>query len=46
MIATAGNGRQPVGWPIMLRMYFLQSWFSLADPAMEEVFSKPAELGC
>ena len=33
----AGNGRQPVGLAIMLRTYFLQQWFSLSDPGMEEV---------
>ena len=34
----AGNGRQPVGLAIMLRTYFLQQWFSLSDPGMEEAF--------
>ena len=34
----AGNGRQPVGLPIMLRTYFLQQWFNLSDPGMEEAF--------
>ena len=34
----AGNGRQPVGFTIMLRTYFLQQWFSLSDPGMEEAF--------
>ena len=34
----AGNGRQPVGLGIMLRTYFLQQWFSLSDPGMEEAF--------
>jgi IS5 family transposase len=34
----AGNGRQPVGLTIMLRTYFLQQWFSLSDPGMEEAF--------
>jgi IS5 family transposase len=32
----AGNGRQPVGQSIMLRTYFLQQWFNLSDPGMEE----------
>jgi transposase, IS5 family len=31
-----GNGRQPVGLERMLRIYFLQLWFNLADPAVEE----------
>jgi IS5 family transposase len=34
----AGNGRQPVGLGIMLRTYFLQQWFNLSDPGMEEAF--------
>jgi IS5 family transposase len=33
----AGNGRQPVGVERMLRIYFLQQWFNLSDPAVEEV---------
>lgn len=32
----AGNGRPPVGLERMLRMYFLQAWFNLSDPAVEE----------
>jgi transposase, IS5 family len=31
-----GNGRPPVGVERMLRIYFLQQWFNLADPAVEE----------
>lgn len=31
-----GNGRPPVGLERMLRIYFLQQWFNLSDPAMEE----------
>jgi IS5 family transposase len=34
----AGNGRQPVGLSIMLRSYFLQQWFNLSDPGMEDAF--------
>src|ERR1039458_1623372 len=34
----AGNGRQPVGLSIMLRVYFLQQWFNLSDPGREEAF--------
>ena len=29
----AGNGRPPVGVERMLRIYFLQQWFNLSDPA-------------
>jgi IS5 family transposase len=32
----AGNGRRPVGLERMLRIYFLQQWFSLSDPGVEE----------
>src|ERR1039457_7084668 len=32
----AGNGRRPVGIERMLRVYFLQQWFSRSDPAVEE----------
>jgi IS5 family transposase len=31
-----GNGRPPVGQDRMLRVYFLQHWFALSDPAAEE----------
>jgi IS5 family transposase len=30
------NGRPPMGLSIMLRVYFLQQWFNLSDPAAEE----------
>jgi transposase, IS5 family len=32
----AENGRPPIGLERMLRMYFLQHWFNLSDPAVEE----------
>jgi transposase, IS5 family len=31
-----GNGRPPVGLERMLRIYFLQQWFNLSDPGVEE----------
>ena len=31
-----GNGRPPMGLEKMLRVYFLQQWFNLSDPAMED----------
>ena len=35
--APAGKtGRPPFGISIMLRIHFLQQWFGLSDPAMEE----------
>jgi IS5 family transposase len=40
----AGNGRQPVGLAVMLRTYFLQQWFNLSDPGMEEAFYDSAAL--
>jgi len=33
---VAGNGRQPVGLSIMLRLYFVQHWFNLSDPGAED----------
>ena len=30
------TGRPPMGIEVMLRVHFLQQWFSLSDPAMEE----------
>jgi IS5 family transposase len=34
---TGGRvGRQPIGVPRMLRMYFLQQWFGLADEGVED----------
>jgi len=32
----AGGGRPPIGLERMLRMYFVQHWFNLADEACEE----------
>src|ERR1700694_4370850 len=32
----AANGPPPVGVERMLRIYFLQQWFNLSDPAAEE----------
>lgn len=33
----AGNGRQPMPLERMLRIYFMQQWYGLSDPAMEDV---------
>ena len=33
---VAGNGRAPISLERMLRIYFLQQWFDLSDPTMEE----------
>jgi len=32
----AGNGRQPMSLSKMLRIYFMQQWYALSDPAMED----------
>jgi IS5 family transposase len=38
-----GNWRPPMGLSIMLRIYFLQHWFNLSDPAAEEaLYDSPA----
>jgi transposase, IS5 family len=31
-----GQGRPPIGVERMLRLYFLQQWFNLSDPAVED----------
>src|ERR1700738_365805 len=49
-----GNGRPPGGVERMLRIYFLQQWFNLSDPAVEEALNDSAvmrqfvgiDLGC
>lgn len=40
----AGGGRPPVGLERMLRMYFLQQWFNLADLAVEEALYESASM--
>jgi IS5 family transposase len=40
----AGNGRRPVGLEIMLRAYFVQQWFNLSDPGMEDALYDSASL--
>jgi IS5 family transposase len=32
----AGNGRQPMPLARMLRIYFMQQWYGLSDPALED----------
>ena len=32
----AGKGRRPIGAEVMLRIYFMQQWYALSDPAMED----------
>ena len=38
------SGRPPVGLAIMLRTYFMQQWFNLSDPGVEEAFYESATL--
>ena len=40
----AGNGRPAVGVERMLRLYFVQQWFNLSDPAVEEALYDSAVL--
>ena len=40
-----GNGRPPVGVERMLRIYFLQHWFNLSDPAVEEALYGHRQVG-
>ena len=39
-----GNGRPPVGLERMLRIHFLQHWFNLSDPAVEEALYDSAAM--
>ena len=34
--AKAGQGRRPMPLGLMLRIYFMQQWFALSDPGMED----------
>jgi len=38
VLSEAGQWAPPVGAEQMLCIYFLQQWFNLSDPAVEEVF--------
>ena len=40
--AKAGKGRQPVGFSIILRTHFVQQWFNLSDPGVEELLYESA----
>ena len=41
-----GKGRPPVGIEPMLRIYFLQQWFNLSDPAVEDaLYESPSMRG-
>jgi IS5 family transposase len=38
------KGRPPVGLAILLRLYFVQHWFALSDPAAEDALYDSAAL--
>ena len=39
----AGNGRRPIGLEVMLGSYFVQQWFNLCDPGVEDaLYDSPA----
>jgi IS5 family transposase len=38
------TGRKPVGLDIMLRVYFLQQWFALSDPGVEDALYESSVL--
>jgi len=40
----AGDGRPPIDLELMLRVYFLQQWFNLSDPAVEEALYDSASM--
>jgi IS5 family transposase len=42
--AKGETGRPPVGLGIMLRLYFVQHWFALSDPAAEDALYDSAAL--
>jgi len=39
-----GSGRPPIGLERMLRIYFLQQWFNLSDPGVEEALYDSASM--
>jgi IS5 family transposase len=39
-----GRGRPPIGLERMLRIYFLQHWFNLSDPGVEEALYDSASM--
>jgi IS5 family transposase len=42
--APVGGGRRPVGLERMLRIHFLQQWYALSDPAVEEALYDSAAM--
>jgi IS5 family transposase len=35
-----GNGREPIGLAIMLKMYLVSNWFNLSDPQTEDILNE------
>ena len=44
VLSEAGQWPPPVGVERMLRIYFLQQWFNLSDPAVEEALYDSAAM--
>ena len=44
--SKAGNGRPPVGLMKMLRLHFLQHWYNLSDPGLEEALYESQSMRC
>jgi len=42
--APVGGGRRPEGLERMLRIHFLQQWYALSDPAVEEALYDSAAM--
>ena len=41
----ARRGRPPIGIQRMLRIYFLQQWYGLADEALEDIHARETNMG-
>jgi hypothetical protein len=43
-LLSTGAGRPLIGLEGMLRIYFLQHWFNLSDPAVEDGLDDPSAM--
>ena len=43
-LSQAGRGRRPIPAETMLRIYFMQQWYGLSDPAMEDSLYEVASM--
>lgn len=41
-----GNGRRPYPIATMLRIHFMQNWYNMSDPAMEDALYEITQCGC